>query len=53
MSVRLRLPLPSIDVADTLLDERSRLGEGSTLAPAALRELAANAFAAADELDTV
>jgi hypothetical protein len=26
-------PLPSIDVADTLLDERSRLGEGSILTP--------------------
>jgi hypothetical protein len=37
---------------DTLLDERSRPGEGSTLTPAALRELAANALAAADELET-
>jgi hypothetical protein len=46
-------PLPSIDVADALLDERSRLGEGSILTPAALHELAANALAAADELDTV
>jgi hypothetical protein len=26
-------PLPSIDVADTLLDERSRLREGSILTP--------------------
>jgi hypothetical protein len=26
-------PLPSTDVADTLLDERSRLGEGSILTP--------------------
>jgi hypothetical protein len=26
-------PLPSIDVADTLLDERSRPGEGSILTP--------------------
>jgi hypothetical protein len=46
-------PLPSIDMADTLLDERSRLGEGSILTPPHWRELAANALAAADQLDAV
>ncbi len=46
-------PLPSIEVADTLLDERSRPEEGSILTPPHLRKLAANALAAADELETV
>jgi hypothetical protein len=45
-------PLPSIEVADTLLDN-ARARRGVDLDAVALCELAANALAAADELETV
>jgi hypothetical protein len=45
-------PLPSIDVADTLLRTLAAR-RGVDLDAAALRELAANALAAADQLDIV